>query len=190
MEEIIQLFRKLKKSKSQQNGLDLDLASPNTSSDDVIVDLQKAKFKLKKPRLTSPTERKIQQHKSKGKKNGVVTTISEAAEAVEVDAKCRPGSPFADEDDLFADRDDGVYMQSSSTSSSPAASERLMQPSLQKRPNLHENRPASCTFGSNHAASESDFKHRLYQPRTTFQTVSQSRGRHSYEFHIHYLVAL
>lgn len=179
MEEIIQLFRKLKKSKSHQNGLDLDLASPNTSSDDVLsssaADLQKTKFMLKRPRLTSsPTERKIQQHKSKQSK---VKTISEEKK---VDGDARPGSPFADEDDLFADRDDGVYMQSSSTtSSSPAASERLHQPSLQKRPNLHENRPASCTFGSQNGSEISDFKHhhhRLFQPRTTFQTVSQSRG--------------
>ena len=69
----------------------------------------------------------------------------------------RAGSPFADEDDLFADRDDGVYMQSSSSSASPAASERLvMQRPKSRSGNLGgQLRPASCTFG---AASGIDAK--------------------------------
>ena len=81
MEEIIQLFRRLKKSKSHQNGLNLELASPPfdgivTASeadglDEAIVShgkndgrgLQKAKFRLKRPRLTSPTEKRINQRR-------------------------------------------------------------------------------------------------------------------------------
>ena len=85
MEEIIQLFRRLKKSKSHQNGLNLELASPpfddgivtrssaasEDGLDEAIVShgkndgrgLQKAKFRLKRPRLTSPTEKRINQRR-------------------------------------------------------------------------------------------------------------------------------
>ena len=116
----------------------------------------------------------------------------DSSEASEVAiAKCgRAGSPFADEDDLYADRDDGVYMQSSSSSASPAASERL------PRPNLHSGgrgseagamqpppRPASCTFGTQ--GDNHDVRHRLFlqQPRNhstfTQHQPPQPRGRNS-----------
>ena len=210
MDEIIQLFRKLKKSKSVQNGLDLDLTSPsssnteteNTNSNGPHADLQKAKFKLKRPRLTSPTEKRILQQKNKNKKHQHSRTslrIEEEDERFSVKSECQQNSgnnnkPFADEDDLFADRDDGVYMQSASSASSasPAASERLgsvgLPASSEGLPKLHGSRrlnpggrPASCTFG---AASEPEDARRLFQPRTTFQTspaasVLQSRGGRS-----------
>ncbi len=181
MEDIIQLFRKLKKSKSHQNGLDLDLASPSSASNSEAnanksCDLQKAKFKLKKPRLTSPTERRIQQQKLRN--SSAASVVSSATSEV-----INGSSPFADEDDLFADRDDGVYMQSSSTSSSPAASERLMAGSKLQNGGCN-GRPASCTFGG---INQEDFRsqQRLFQPRTTFQTSSQStRGRKVFcQFH-------
>ena len=126
MEEIIQLFRRLKKTKSQQNGLNLELASPPVSGhttasadglDDVIVtkksDLQKAKFRLKRPRLTSPTEKRIQRRIQAGSSTASSTSRSsaEASEAAIVANKCRAGSPFADEDDLFADRDQGNLLK-------------------------------------------------------------------------------
>ena len=142
MEEIIQLFRRLKKSKSVA-GLDLDLASPTAASNSgglaVSNDLQKAKFKLKKPRLTSPTEKRILQSRKQQKRPSPLASEAAVASSCELSeatseaaiAKCRAGSPFADEDDLYADRDEGVYMQSSS-SSSPATSERHDGPKLPK----------------------------------------------------------
>ena len=130
MEEIIQLFRRLKKTKSQQNGLNLELASPPDSGhttasadglDDVIVtkksDLQKAKFRLKRPRLTSPTEKRIQRRIQAGSSTASSTRSSASdggggqSEAAIVANKCRAGSPFADEDDLFADRDQGEILE-------------------------------------------------------------------------------
>ena len=130
MEEIIQLFRRLKKTKSQQNGLNLELASPPDSGhttasadglDDVIVtkksDLQKAKFRLKRPRLTSPTEKRIQRRIQAGSSTASSTRSSASdggggqSEAAIVANKCRAGSPFADEDDLFADRDQGNLLK-------------------------------------------------------------------------------
>ena len=183
MEEIIQLFRRLKKSKSQQNGLNLELASPPScgttgGSEDGLddaannrkSDLQKAKFRLKRPRLTSPTEKRIQRRQ--GSSTASSTSRSSGGGEVAI-AKCRAGSPFADEDDLYADRDDGVYMQSSSSSASPAASERLPRQNLHGRNEALTARPASCTFGT-----QGDDVRRLFQPRTsTFQQPPQPRGR-------------
>ena len=90
--------------------------------------------------------------------SSAASTTSAASEVNKAGGNGRPGSPFADEDDLFADRDDGVYMQSSS-SSSPAASERLSSvtnggcsssvTSGSMRPNQPQMRPASCTFANN-----------------------------------------
>ena len=223
MEEIIQLFRRLKKSKSQQNGLNLELASPpfdgivtrsTAASEDDLDDavshrkkdgghggLQKAKFRLKRPRLTSPTEKRIIQRRqgsstasstsrSSGGGNGGPGGDSSEASEVAI-AKCgRAGSPFADEDDLYADRDDGVYMQSSSSSASPAASERLPRPNLHGRSSgggletgaMQTARPASCTFGTQ--GDNHDVRHRLFlqQPRNSTFTQHQPpqpRGRNS-----------
>ena len=208
MEEIIQLFKRLKKTKSQQNGLNLELASPpsggTTASEDGLEDaiitsrksdLQKAKFRLKRPRLTSPTEKRIQRRQGSSTASSSTSRSSagggclggDPASAGSADAianKCRAGSPFADEDDLYADRDDGVYMQSSSSSASPAASERLPRQNLHSGGGRQTNseacltaRPASCTFGTQGDCE--DGLRRLYQPRTsTFtQQPPQPRGR-------------
>lgn len=145
--DIFSVFRKLKKPKSQPQGLDLELASPTT--EETISELKKAKFRLRRPRVTSPTEKRIVRKKpSQSLQSSAASTTS--SEVI------RAGSPFADEDDLFADRDDGVYMQSSSSSASPAASERLVMQRPKSRSGLGgQLRPASCTFG---AASGIDAK--------------------------------
>ena len=140
--DLLQIFRKLKKPKSQPQGLDLELASP--TAQESISELKKAKFRLRKPRVTSPTEKRIVRKKPQSLQSSAASTTSSEVIA----ARCsRAGSPFADEDDLFADRDDGVYMQSSSSSASPAASERLQRPKSRATGGQHA-RPASCTFGS------------------------------------------
>ena len=156
--DIFSVFRKLKKPKSQPQGLDLELASPTT--EETISELKKAKFRLRRPRVTSPTEKRIVRKKpSQSLQSSAASTTS--SEVI------RAGSPFADEDDLFADRDDGVYMQSSSSSASPAASERLQRPKSRGG----QLRPASCTFG---AASGIDAKF-----GTTFHP-SNARGKNFY----------
>ena len=141
--DIFSVFRKLKKPKSQPQGLDLELASPTT--EETISELKKAKFRLRRPRVTSPTEKRIRKKPQHSLQSSAASTTSSEVIAG------RAGSPFADEDDLFADRDDGVYMQSSSSSASPAASERLQRPKSRGG----QLRPASCTFG---AASGIDAK--------------------------------
>ena len=158
MEDLIQRLRKWKKP-SKKGRLDLDLVSPTNSEVSEVqqqqqvvttTTKQKAKFQLKKPRWTSSdglaSKKGPVQHHSLGS-----SAASTASSEVVVKGG-RPGSPFADEDDLFADRDDGVYMQSSS-SSSPAASERQAGTTAGiSRPNQPQ-RPASCTFGNNSFAN-------------------------------------
>ena len=158
--DIFSVFRKLKKPKSQPQGLDLELASPQ---EETISELKKAKFRLRRPRVTSPTEKRIVRKKPQRslQSSAASTTSSEVIREA-------GGSPFADEDDLFADRDDGVYMQSSSSSASPAASERLVQ-RPQSRGGRQNLRPASCTFG---ASSGMDAKF-----GTTFHPNNMARGK-------------
>ena len=146
--DLLQLFRKLKKPKSQPQGLDLELTTSPT--EEAVSELKKAKFRLRKPRVTSPTEKRIVRKKPQSLQSSAASATSS-----EVVRCSRAGSPFADEDDLFADRDDGVYMQSSSSSASPAASERLARP---KSRGGHA-RPASCTFGSSDAKFGTTFHH-------------------------------
>ena len=161
--DIFSVFRKLKKPKSQPQGLDLELASPK---EETISELKKAKFRLRRPRVTSPTEKRIRKKPQHSLQSSAASTTSSEVIAG------RAGSPFADEDDLFADRDDGVYMQSSSSSASPAASERLVMQRPKSRSGLGgQLRPASCTFG---AASGIDAKF-----GTTFHP-SNARGKNFY----------
>ena len=157
--DIFSVFRKLKKPKSQPQGLDLELASP--TNEETISELKKAKFRLRRPRVTSPTEKRIRKKPQHSLQSSAASTTSSEVIAG------RAGSPFADEDDLFADRDDGVYMQSSSSSASPATSERLQRPKSRGG----QLRPASCTFG---AASGIDAKF-----GTTFHP-SNARGKNFY----------
>ena len=168
MEDLIQRLRKWKKPTNKKGRFDLDLVSPTNSEVSEVqqqqpavtttITKQKAKFHLKKPRWTSTNDGGLDNSsssKNKGRHSLGSSAASTASSEVVVKGG-RPGSPFADEDDLFADRDDGVYMQSSSSSGSPAASERqggtTTGISSSSRPSQPQ-RPASCTFGNNSFAN-------------------------------------
>lgn len=156
MEDLLHLFRKFRKPHKGDASDDLEAEAPHVQ--------QQATFKLKRPRL-SPTERKILGRKSKERHSLETASSASSSEVTVAVAKCRAGSPFADEDDLFADRDqdDGVYMQSSSSSSPTAStSERLRPPML----HASEARPVSCTFGQDA---------RLFQNSRTFLNPSQGK---------------
>ena len=182
MEDLIQRLRKWnKKPNSAKNKgvVDLDLASPTSPEALKSQSKPASKFQLKRPRWTS------NDGLASGHKKGPITTrhslgssaASTTTSASNGEVKAgRPGSPFADEDDLFADRDDGVYMQSSS-SSSPAASERLGSTNgVTGRPNQPPQRPASCTFGNNGFANrtflQAQGKHRLRRQVLTMWKMS------------------
>ena len=169
MEDLIQRLRKWKKPTNKKGRFDLDLVSPTNSEVSevqqqqpaVTTTKQKAKFHLKKPRWTSTNDGGLDNSsssKNKGRHSlGSSAASTASSDHVVVAKGGRPGSPFADEDDLFADRDDGVYMQSSSSSGSPAASERHQGGtstgiSSSSRPSQPQ-RPASCTFGNNSFAN-------------------------------------
>ena len=168
MEDLIQRLRKWKKPTNKKGRFDLDLVSPTNSEVSEVqqqqpavtttITKQKAKFHLKKPRWTSTNDGGLDNSsssKNKGRHSlGSSAASTASSDHVVVAKGGRPGSPFADEDDLFADRDDGVYMQSSS-SSSPAASERLGGGGM-SRPNQPQ-RPASCTFSNNSFATNRTF---------------------------------
>ena len=156
MEDLIQRLRNWKKPSSKKSShVDLDLASPTSESGSAKgeeVSRQKAtKFQLKRPRWTSSDG--LAKKEGPPQRHSLGSSAASSASS-EVVVKGGPGSPFADEDDLFADRDDGVYMQSSS-SSSPAASERLGGGGI-SRPNQPQ-RPASCTFSNNSFATNRTF---------------------------------
>ena len=152
MEDLIQRLRNWKKPSSKKSShVDLDLASPTSESGSAGKEVS-SKFQLKRPRWTSSDGLAKNKEGHPPQRHSLGSSAASSASS-EVVVKGGPGSPFADEDDLFADRDDGVYMQSSS-SSSPAASERLG--GGDRRPNQPQ-RPASCTFSNNSFATNRTF---------------------------------
>jgi hypothetical protein len=79
MEDIIQLFRRMRRGstasrKSVQSDLEATASEADSNSlrgtSPPDIGLRKAKFKLKKPRLTSPTEKRIFRSKNKKKNQG------------------------------------------------------------------------------------------------------------------------